>query len=616
MPPAMFAVQPPETDPARQRHRVPMTYDYGKTSLFLEAWLPAPLEGREPPSTMPTVLSLQPYTDLGEPSGDHIEAIKTLVSRGYAYVQAHMRGSHESGGCWDFHGRADRSDVADVIAFLENAPWSNGDVGLFGISNPAGSAVLAGGLADKTKTRALKAIVIGAPVTSAYETFAQGGVPRLMPSVFESMLGLALWSQNGQISTLNNRPGERQTCWPEHGLGTTPASEGSMTGWSAEREVRAGASAITAPILVTNGFADRSLRTSYQVGFFDQIPPTTRKAAVYGLFGHEWPDGDDWTELRSGRSDAADQKVETDPAFTRSDWQAMLLAWFDQYLKGLDAGADEWPVVQVQDTDGQWRAEDSWPAPGQRRGALALGPEGVLGATSPEGSSEYHELSYRNARLFAPDRYPPGASAQFVMELDGRLEMAGQPVLDLWVELDRPDAHIAVTLEAYDADGDLIPYAATSGFRSAQHLDPYVGNRFVQATPRLAPVNEPVLVSVPLHPRDIVVPAGGRLVLTVAGSAPMMTGLEAFTGQEDGFYEPSQLSGSATRVKVLHDCGRRHASLGPLISVLRFDLPADERRLLDVREDSEAAERLRRRPIPDETSDAGGTALEPVCRGA
>lgn len=598
LPPPSFAIRPPEDDPLRQRHTFRASLD--GTELFVEAWLPAPLDGNTPPAKVPTVLSLQPYTDVGEQSGDHIAAVQTLVTRGYAYAQAHMRGTKGSGGCWDFHGAVDRSDVGDIIQFVAGAPWSDGNVGLYGISNPGGSALVAAGLADKTKTAGLRAVVAGAPVTSWYELFGRSGVPRFMPAAVEQAAGLFLWSSNGQISTLDNRPGERQTCWPDHVAGAA-AFDGSFSDFVAAREVRAGAADITVPILVTHGFPDPDVPIAHQVGLFDQIPAATHKVALYGLFGHEWPDGDDWADMDAGHPEPLDQKLQPAPERTRADWQAMILAWFDQYLKGVDAGVGEWPAVQVQDNEGVWRAEDDWPLAGRRSGQLALGV-GKLGAAAPVGSTTYTEASYRNSHL--DGGYPPAMSARFEMDVPGRLEMAGQPVLDLWVQLDRPDAHIAATLDIYDENGKLLPYASTSGFRSAQHLDPYTGNRFSQRERRLPPIGAPVRVKVPFQPRDVVVPAGGKLVLTIAGSAPMYAGLETITGQEDGFYEPSQLSGTATRVTILHDCR--------WTSALRFEMPDDDRRLLNVREVTEVG-KLHALAVRDEPSDAAGTASAAVC---
>ena len=72
----------------------------------------------------------------------------------------------------------------------------------------------------------------------------------------------------------------------------------------------------------------------------------------------------------------------------------MVTAWYDRYLKGLDTGVEAWPRVQVQGTDGQWRAEPELPddAAGPA-GQLALGAGGTLGTAEPEGIDRLHRAA-------------------------------------------------------------------------------------------------------------------------------------------------------------------------------------------------------------------------------
>jgi predicted acyl esterase len=577
----------------------------GSTTLFGEVWLPEPRDGNTPPARVPTVLSIQPYTRTGVISGDHRATVDNLVSRGYAYAQIHVRGAHESEGCWDRNGLLHQSDVRDMVEFVADASWSDGNVGVYGISNPGASAVIAAGLGDK-----VKAVIAGAPVTTLAEVdMVVGGVTPFVPRTPLGVASDVEWATTrGLTSDTTNRPGERQACYPDK---VTKAGlvEGDYNDFLAERELRRGAANITVPILTTHGFMDWDVPVIAQTGFFEHIPDSTHKVGIFGLFEHEWPDGDDWAELEA-RPDPRDQHTNLVPRYTREDWQAMVLAWFDRYLKGMDTGVENWPTVQVQDTEGQWRAQDNWPSTDAPAGQLALGPGHTLGAATPTGSTSYDETSYYNSKL--PGGYPEGSSARFEFDVPGRLEITGQPVADLWVTLDRPDAHLAVILQAFDPAGKQIPYTWSTGFRSAQHLDPYVNGRFEQRERKAPPfglVNAPpVRVVIPLEPRDYVVPAGGKLVLTVAGSAPwpFERGLDAYTGVQDGFLEPSQLSGSATRVTILHDCDRT--------SVLRFQLPDKRRRLLNVREAGERAGRdLRAVVVRDEGHDAAGVASSPVC---
>jgi hypothetical protein len=199
--------------------------------------------------------------------------------------------------------------------------------------------------------------------------------------------------------------------------------------------------------------------------------------------------------------------------------------------------------------------------------------------------------------------------------LRARLEITGPVVLDAWVTLDRPDAHLAAAIEALDAEGRVIEGSRDYGARSARHIDRLVDGRFAQAQGRDPAVGRPIRVPIRLQPADIVVPKGGRLRLVVAGSVRTGVGLNELAKYTPlgaagvdldplGLAQPSQPSGTATRVIVHHDCAHPTA--------LRFLLPSGD--LLNVREKDEPADT----PLPDNpyeppVTDGGGMARAPVC---
>jgi hypothetical protein len=311
---------------------------------------------------------------------------------------------------------------------------------------------------------------------------------------------------------------------------------------------------------------------------------------MFGTFNHDIPDG-------SYR----------EPPFTPEEWQRpdfadLLVAWFDRYLKQLPTGVENWPVVQLQGTDGQWRAEPDWPSTGGPAGQLGL-EAGRLDAVAPRGSTSYTE------GFFEPKQgRQPGTFAAFeTARLPERLQLTGQAVLDVWVSLDKPDAHLAARLEALDPGGRPIDHAFTTGLRSLRHLDPLVENRFAQAEGKPAPVGAPVRVPLRFQPSELVVPKGGKLRLTLSGSQIVRGGLETLTGAPVSVFEgPSALSGSATRVTVLHDCAHP--------SALRFLMPRTRPDLLNVREEDEPAGRplADNRPFEAPVS-TGGIARRNLC---
>lgn len=570
----VYGIQPPSEDPGRQRTVLEAA---DGTDLFVETWLPAPNGDAVPPERVPVVVSISPY--LAEGQVESGWALRELVPRGYAYANVHVRGTGESGGCIDLFGAVEADDSSLAIEYLgRDAPFSDGNVGGYGISYPGGTILSVAGRGDPERTEHLKAVVSGAPYHSAHEAqWTFDGVPSfLIPAAMPGSYFLVSMGLGDPMAPEAPRHvTERPWCQPDHARAAVDWS-GNHTPWHAERDNRAWTADIEAATLMFHGHADLTPQggspPSIQRGLFDAIPETTPKAGVFGVFGH------------------------TRPANEHPEIDDMIVAWFDRWLRGADTDTDSWPTVQVQGTDGRWRTEAEWPTTGGPVAQLALSPGGALGAEEPDGSTVYVEGWYETTAGFAP-----GASAVFeTAPLPGRLELTGQPVLDLWVTLAAPDAHVAARLEVLDADGEPVPDGHTYGLRSAQHLEAFEDGRFVQSEPVLAPVAEPLRVPVRFQPTNLVVPEGGRLRLTVAGSIIVNPGLSQLGIPEPVFHGPSQASGVVAPVTIHHEC------VHP--SALRFLLPSDSSRTLELAGDSPPAF-----AGPPPETDGGGTATAPVC---
>lgn len=596
---ALYSVQAP-TDDNGQRHLVEAS---DGESLWVEAWLPAPKDGRTPPRRVPTVLVVSPYRTPGTVGLYLQRYLDHLVPRGYAFAISHVRGTGGSTGCLDRRGPQEIDDSSRVVEWAgRDAPWSDGSVGMVGLSYFGGTQVGVAARGDAKRTRYLKAIVPVSPWSSTYDIYDFDGV-----RFFLQHEVTAAFTYHLQYSLPSGRPDqvpERSGCAPEHQLAPI-GHDGRVSRYFRERDDRIGAHRIRAATLMVHGHGDPNVFPSVQAGLFDQIPDSTPKAGLFGWWGHDDPG---WR----GSSGTYEEWI-------RADYLDTVTAWFDRWLKGLPTGADRWPVAQVQGNDGQWRVEPDWPTTGGPAGHLALGPAGTLGMRTPSGSTSYREGAF----AFPSTPEAPGTYAVFeTTPLPNRLEITGQPVADLWVTLDRPDATIGVLLETFGADGQRlgiraedeqgnpIDSGATRGFRSARFLEPLVRNRFWQAEPVAPPVNTPVRVQVRMYPTDLVIPKGGWIRLTVAGSLTAENGLEgaaySFLGVDlpPVLEDPSQPSGQATMVTILHDCAHP--------SALRFVTPRKRPRLLNVREvDEEGPLRAVKGPVP--LSDGGGLATTPVC---
>lgn len=558
--------------------------------LYTETWLPAPKGAAVPPRRVPVVIQYSPYSTKGSPENE--ARMRLLVTRGYAYTQAHVRGSGGSGGCIEQTAENEVDDGARIIEDAgERAPWSSRRVGMYGISYRGGTQIATATGPDRDRLETLKAIVVGAPVASAYEFFAHDGVPHLAQGPANVLAySLALSSPFDTPEKLPERPG----CQPRI-LADSLDLSGNYTPHFAARDHSRHLDRLRAATLMWHGHADTRVSAHGQIGLFDAIPARVPKHGLFGVWEHEHPD--------SFRSNTPEPRK----GWERADWDQIVLAWYERHLRGRRNRSDSWPVAQVQGTDGQWRTARDWPrAPGGSARELVLGPGGGLGVRHPTGATTYTEAGVPELSLEGLT-YPQGTAAVFTTPpVADRLELYGVPELRLWLQLDRPDAHIAVKLEALDSEGRrAMPEARTVGARSMQHREPFEAGRFRQRQPDAPPVGEAFETVVRLDPTDLVVPKGGRLRLTVTGSVQAYDGLD---GLQEGagvlVQGPTAPSGSATAVTILHSC--RHPS------ALRFTAPARPSELLDVREKDQLGVRLGAAPgsrAPAVTG--GGLATRP-----
>lgn len=636
--------------------------------VFIETWLPQQLgTNPAPQGPFPVIFTASVERNGGTCEGTSCDFWSTLVPRGYAFSVIHVPGSGRSPGCIDRHGQREAAAMSAAVEYLagwrpdsngdwattERDPedgWSNGDLGGVGVSFKGGTVANVAARGTQAARDAIDALVVGAPHISDYEsqwTFdgvRSTGIPPAHAAIYMAWYpGVA---PGGALHDAEPKL-DPDTLWRTHECHREVLAENAtnfeanVTPYYRERDIRLLAQQITAPTFVFHGHSDiepwGGVPPMVQAGFFEQLG-SKQKFGLFGVWGHELP-----SNHKSGFAVDGERADFGPGAYIRNakgnkvrvDFgPGLVTAWFDHWVRGrTQVGADTWPTVQVQGTDGQWRIEPDWPTTGGPVGQLALGPAGSLGDPHPSGASSFVERVASD--LSVED--PMAAHHELVFEtapLRQRLQITGQPVADLWVRLDRPDAHIAAALEIIAADGSVMGETSatgtrtqwTYGLRSLRHLDELQNNVFVQETGREVLAGEPVRVPVRFQPTDLVVPVGGKVRLTLSGSIMVNPGLQQVKGfpANDpllGFSEPS---GLRTTVTVLHDCDEvapivnRHAG-APMVSTLRFLMPREDPDLINVRERSEfiiekgaAQDPLPTEEVSDFASD-GGLATAPVC---
>ena len=119
--------------------------------LATDVYLPAAADGSPLPGRWPVLLSRTPYGKHGEasppaeilleqlPPRPTPEAVARLhAARGYAVVVQDTRGRHGSEGAWHML-TDDGPDGYDTCQWICNQPWSNGRIGMYGVSYVGGT---------------------------------------------------------------------------------------------------------------------------------------------------------------------------------------------------------------------------------------------------------------------------------------------------------------------------------------------------------------------------------------------------------------------------------------------------------------------------------------------
>lgn len=105
---------------------------------------PALDSGAATAEALPTIVTFTPYNkNVGNtiPLGGGIN--NYFVQRGYNHVLVDVRGTGRSGGAWDPFSAREQQDYPQVLDWIVAQPWSNGVIGMWGISATATTSVLA-----------------------------------------------------------------------------------------------------------------------------------------------------------------------------------------------------------------------------------------------------------------------------------------------------------------------------------------------------------------------------------------------------------------------------------------------------------------------------------------
>ena len=344
-----------------------------KDGVRLAATLYMP-EGAKSWEQFPALLEYLPYRKDDGTAAEDYGKHAYFARRGYISVRVDIRGFGASEGIPPEreYSELEQQDGEQVIAWLAHQPWSNGKVGMFGIS-------WGGFTAEQMAMRhapGLKAIVA---VCATGELFHDDvhyidGMAHI--DEFELNMDMAEgWAGAPDYSLDEKTLGPRFNSPPWSLLYLQHQHDGPF--W---RERVRPLSEITIPTFLIGGLQD---------GYRDNIPDMLMQSkapmrAIVGPWNHSFPNNADFGP--------------------RVEWRDQAVRWFDYWLKGRDTGVRDDPrlVIYMQhwhapdpnlpDVPGEWRREDVWPPAEAKNATLFLQPDHMLSdsATAPAT----HQLKY------------------------------------------------------------------------------------------------------------------------------------------------------------------------------------------------------------------------------
>ncbi len=335
------------------------------TRLATRIWMPDCAQDRP----VPAVLEYLPYRKRGGTEARDESTYPVFAAAGIAGVRVDIRGSGESEGVIDGeYTPRELSDACEILEWIAAQPWSNGNVGMMGISWGGFNGLQVAAL----RPPQLKAVISIASTTDRYNDdihYKNGTQLSAQASWAGTML--AYQSRSPDIAVAGES-------WREMWLDRLENEPFFMAEWLAHQRRDAywqqgsiceNFADVTVPSLVIAGWADGYRNTPLKA--IEGIGDTAK--ALIGPWVHKYPHFA-WPR-------------------PRVDFHAEAIAWWKHWLEDGDTGAENLPQMRAYIIDGArpllrrevdpgfWVAKQRWETPQNdlygvsAGGALAPGEE-------------------------------------------------------------------------------------------------------------------------------------------------------------------------------------------------------------------------------------------------
>ena len=427
-----------------ENHWIPMRDGVRLAARF---WIPEAAESER----VPVVWEYLPYRLWDDLRWRDDKTAEDLAPYGIAFVRVDVRGTGNSEGVMtDEYDIPELTDGVEIIAWLARRPWSNGSVGMRGISWGGINALQVAAM----RPPELKAIMPMGCVVNRYTDDAHymGG------AYGEENMGWGTSFKGHMAAPPDPKVvgAEWEALWRQRLLATPDI----MRTWTAHQSydqywkrgsIAASYAAITCPVYVVDGWGDPYENV---IGELLENLKVPRKGLI-GPWGHIFPNLATPLGLQ---------------------WQFEEVRWWQQWLAGVETGIMQEPMLRAYMTykadpeaypaevPGRWVAEQTWPSPGIAPKSLYFDARSRL---APHAGS-HEQVRYVGDKIVGVTKpqWVYGRPTEFEQSIDDRnsllfdsapladdLEILGYPLAKVRISADVPVAMLAVRLTEVTPEG-------------------------------------------------------------------------------------------------------------------------------------------------------------------
>jgi putative CocE/NonD family hydrolase len=468
---------------------------------------------------------------------------KLFNENGYAIVIVDTRGSGASFGTrLSEYSPQEVMDAKVVVDWVIDQSWSNGNVGSYGTSYTGTTAELL----CATKHPAVKAVI---PGWSDFDLYRSPARPYgLIASKFIKKWGLyvRLLDRNRSLFIGSKiRPVVKDSLKPalkDHkdnmkvfkGVKDGEYREGdsgyfdyercSVVSWKKEIEES------NVPMLVLTSWMDAGTAegTIQRLEHFSNPQKVLLMSTSHGGWSNASP------------FSVGDSLIYPVPRMNIQN--QMQLDFFDHYLKGVNKGVEEWPLVQYFNMgEEQIKSSDAWPIPGTVETNYYFNPDGELSQTAPvktDGSDSYKVdfgVSTSKHNRWTTQMGGPVKNLNNRNEMDERMlvytskpatediQITGTPVVRLKMTSTHEDGAVIVYLEDVDENGNST-YITEGGLRlihrkeQVQDEENFNMHSFNELDTQPMVEGEVSEVAFKLWPTSVLIKKGHSIRIAIAGA--------------------------------------------------------------------------------------------------